>query len=653
MKVNNLLRRFRNIVFEPDVPALYGQGLSDYEIIVRIGKALNECIDKINSFNDLAEAMKKALDDIDDYIKEEVIKILHDMYESGELEELLKEIASEYFNNYPVKTSKLELRRVWRECYRVGVNDRIAKAGLRPSTCQSGTVFTYNEHKYFAVGLAGGADYSNTGGSQSYSVPSAGVLQIYDYEDEQSINVVGQICFNAGHFECMDFNEADGYFYIGHGNFGTGLQSDRITRIHITNILGHNADVSDFCDLPFISDENTMIEKMYLNITQHYPYNETQWLGSLSCTTGEANKFYAGQGARLWLYEWDNETPIELITNNQLIEDIELGIVQNNNINAPSGQTMAYANMTVTEKYIFYSFTRPNCIIRVDRTLQKIDWIYYIPRLVNNDMLVFGEQEGLKVFENGDVYLFTYTNIQNAGELGSFGTSQLRMAQLFKQNLYTNIAVPFAPQYYQYNTHTIYVDAENKNYNPTGFNNMPFNNILEALFFAETQPLYKSIRIMLNNRSNPYFLIVCTDKSIQIQSNAYVNGTLVLASVGGLQIRSCPNFQIDNCYVYYSLQSVSNNNAYIAAYNSKLTINRTAIAGNAQNIGVNIALFSRGSTVLFSAANSSAEEPPLPARVYWNKTDFEAGVTDGQFISADYSCILSSGKSTTGTYVLT
>ena len=182
---------------------------------------------------------------------------------------------------------------------------------------------------------------------------------------------------------------------------------------------------------------------------------------------------------------------------------------------------------------------------------------------------------------------------------------------------------------------------------------MPFNNILEALFFAETQPLYKSIRIMLNNRSNPYFLIVCTDKSIQIQSNAYVNGTLVLASVGGLQIRSCPNFQIDNCYVYYSLQSVSNNNAYIAAYNSKLTINRTAIAGNAQNIGVNIALFSRGSTVLFSAANSSAEEPPLPARVYWNKTDIEAGVTDGQFISADYSCILSSGKSKTGTYVLT
>ena len=280
-------------------------------------------------------------------------------------------------------------------------------------------------------------------------------------------------------------------------------------------------------------------------------------------------------------------------------------------------------------------------------------------------MFVGGETEGLKVFDNGDLYYFTYTNIQPSGGLGALSNPQLRMAQMFYQNLYNNIGIASAPYSYYAQTYNIYVDNSIVTYNPVGTQTNPFNNILEAVFWVTTQTRYNSFRIKLRNKTNPYFLYIASRASIMFEADyeEEVNGEIVkyMTSIGGLLVRgSSGNISFHDCYFWYSLQNTTPYyysettleyyGAYIAIYDSNVVLLNCAYEYNAANQNVTIANYIRESNV--KMAGISSRIPPSNP-IYWNQNEWETSSTDWlKFINAYSSLVLSGGKNTTGTWIL-
>ena len=631
---------FTPILFSPieNNPYFWWNGL---EIPVQLKYLFDMVMRHEATIDELVKAVNDLYAELETTIKKEVVDTINEMYENGELESILLKASKEYFEKieqYSVKTSQLDMRRVWRECYRVGTNDRRTRLGKRPAGVQSGTMLTYNGSRYLAVGLTGGADYSNTGDSstQHYNRPNAGVLQLWKYDRPDAIELAGQICFNAGHFGCMDYNEADNYFYIGVLSDTDGA-SNKIIRINILNVLNQNVNVTDFCFLPFIEDSDIRIETMLLTVPRQAPYDDGRGIGTISCSTGEANTFYSGQYARLYKCTWNvtNVSEDDRIVTDSLVNEIEDNVHAYENLT--SHNKMAYANMSVTSDFIYIAFTYPNIVLRANRQTQHIDWIYNIKRLLNDNRYVGGENEGLKVFDNGDMYLFTYTNMCNS--------DQLKMGQCFYQNLKNNIAIPINPFSYNSNTLTVYVDDSIVTHNPSGTESNPFNNLLECVFWAQTQTQYNNIRIKIRNVTNPYFLNICSRASLSFESDKYEDNTLLMVTIGGVDIRGNGGYiSFTDCVFSFSYLTKNGMNANLNISRSVVTLIRCAYRNIASDIDIKTANYIRGGMLILSSDINTSGLPSYTP--YWNQSEWEGIGSGYKFINTAYAPVFSGNKNT-------
>ena len=207
MNENNLIKRFNNIVFEPDIPALYGQGLTDYEIICRIAKTVNECVDTINSFNDLAKQLEGALADLDTYVKNEIIAIIQEMYEDGTLSQALAEALNTYFNEATApKTTLIDMRRLCRVHRAVNTYNSATVNEELYSFGQGGCYYTKNGKDYFICCFVVG----NNG--------------TYKYNDNADVRIYGRYGDNwrfenhkvlsINHANSIAYDEVNDVFYV-------------------------------------------------------------------------------------------------------------------------------------------------------------------------------------------------------------------------------------------------------------------------------------------------------------------------------------------------------------------------------------------------------------------------------------------------------
>lgn len=652
---NNLIRRFQ-MIFAPNIPALYGQGLTDYEILVRIGGIIDECVDRINSFNELAEKLDAALTDLDTYTREEVKRIIEEMYNSGEIREIIDEVIAAYLDEYgtmPVNSQTLEARRLARFIHRRGDNDHNSNPGRRPYAVQSGTRFSYAGGEYIAYCLF------------SYGTVNSAVLQL---RSANTYELRGQVKFMGGHVDCMDFNVNDGYFYIAPKNYendggGTNSTND-ILRIKFADVIDSNVSYGDnFIDMPDLEDSGG-VDKMNIFIPANRWYAEGVGYGSISCPANEcaAGEFIAGQYEILYKFAFsstpnENETrgPIsDCLLSDDVIDEIE-------NLRKSYATGWSWANVSVTTKYIYFLTAQVGTLIRVRRDTQRLDWIYNIPTRWNDGYYSVGEPEGLKVFDNGDCYIFTLSNMLAGGQVLS--REQIEMTQLFFTNLMINTA-PASGNIYHNNTTIIHVDStgyenyfiQNPVYNPNGAAARPFANIIEAIDWAQSQLQFNNVIVYLHNTANPYFLSICSRASIDIRpfpnhSASYphlANTGTVQPSLGGLYVYGGARVACRNINFWYSLNDVLTGNAYVTLRDCTAVFRDCTVQATQGGMGIKTAFYVDSAVVSMYYYAGSASTPATAS--YHDENGWTNGgsaAAEWKFIDARDSIINSHGLAAT------
>lgn len=86
-----MIKNIQPIEFLPNMPALYGLGLTDNEILSRIAKKVNECITSTNSLSDIITTIQSDLNKLNDNIANEVVTQLNEWYNNGYLATLIND----------------------------------------------------------------------------------------------------------------------------------------------------------------------------------------------------------------------------------------------------------------------------------------------------------------------------------------------------------------------------------------------------------------------------------------------------------------------------------------------------------------------------------------------------------------------------------
>lgn len=639
---NNLIKRFK-MIFAPNIPALYGQGLTDYEILTKIGALINECVDKVESFEELAEKLDEALRDLDSFTRAEVKRIIEDMYNTGEIRDIIEDVVNGYldtvfdeFDTFPSKTSNLEARRLARFMERRGDNDHSGTPGRRPYAVQSGTYFSYMGGNYIAYCLF------------SYGTNNAAALILRSATD---YSLVGRVKFDGGHVDCMDFNVNDGYFYIAPKNKETDVSgqtasTDEILRIKFSTVVGSNLDsrYNNLNEMPFLEDAvDNGVEVFEISVPPNDYYADGVGYGSVSCPAEEcgADEFIAGQYEIIYKYKWktNNGQPLgDCLISDEVINELET-------LRNSRGIGWSWANISVTPKYIYYLTYLPSLLIRVRRDVQRVDWFYNIPTRLNDGYYNAGEPEGLKVFPNGDCYMFTLSNLHNGGQV--IAREQYAMTQVY----YTNLLKSTSPSYgniYHNNTTIVHVNSAIPNYNPNGGSARPFNNILEAVDWAQSQLQFNNVLIHLHDASNPYYISICSRASITIRS---VGSTQ--AMIGGVTVYGGAPVYFQACNFWYSLNDVVTGSAYFVVRDAVVTLRDcTFQAGQGATLGIKTAMYIRGGMVSYNYIVSTALPLPSGAQTsYHDEASWETG--DGwKFIDAGDCIVNAHGLATTNANVL-
>lgn len=83
----------------PQIPATTANAISYEEMIRQFIYKLNEVIKRCNSVQEFSEEVKKELDEFNKHVVEVTTSVLTEMYENGQLEEILQNVSTDYFDN--------------------------------------------------------------------------------------------------------------------------------------------------------------------------------------------------------------------------------------------------------------------------------------------------------------------------------------------------------------------------------------------------------------------------------------------------------------------------------------------------------------------------------------------------------------------------
>lgn len=520
-----------------------------------IHKALKELAYINPTLEDVKNKVDALVADLDGAIKDEVARVIDEMYESGEFESILKEVAENFLTSIPLNTN-IDYHRIYRHLYDIGDSRRyLSNNVVRPSYVQGATVVTIQGFVYYVYSLIPSPTGASYGG-----VENSGIIVIYDSVQGR---VSGQIPVVMGHMNSMCYNEKDGYIYISWtsilSNGGTTESSDaRISRVAFEDIIGKNVNITDFSE--------TMESVAYETKTVNTADTLMVGVGNLSYENKlNENEIYIGARSVVYKYNFETNTIGEQLISTTLFNEI---------INIQIRDGFIWQNAIVKDNYCYLLTYKKSQIMRINLTTQKIEYIYDLSNVMDSGNYALGEPESLYLDNNGDMYIFSSTRLNDKTY------AELDMVQIFKQNIFKNNIPLEKAILTDSKRRTVYVDNTNtEDVTPNGTTDKPFRYVTEAVHWAQTQTLYGGVTIELKTDSN-WFVQLSTNKSIRI---TYSNNPTTpytdehnRATIGGIHANGCGTVTLSGLRIYQSLIN-GRQSSYVSLLDGNFILNNNKV----------------------------------------------------------------------------
>lgn len=468
--ISNYLYRCNN----RNMPQAYDDSLSFQELIYQTIKKLNECIDYVNTWTELANELDKALAEFDEKVKNEVKTIIQAMYESGELKAIIQEVVEQAIEELPREenASVLDPTRIARAITKAvpeGDTTFTTEDYAFPQGC---TTFKVNNIRYYVVALLPANNF--TGDTVR--------VNCYQQTSENYLTMIGSAVYDG----------------LGHAN----------------GLCFYSADDSSFSVLVSASQGNLLNDVIKLS----FNYNTNTWSSLTEAkTVVNPNISYIGCIA------YHNNKNYLLCNNNNIFEyDFS-----NNTVNfvcqLDFNANISNAGLSVTDDYIYIANSITNSVIKADFQGKTV-WRYNIPVVANGGMYLFGELESITI-EDDMLYAFTGYTLQPL-----YYNNYVKV-QFWKQNLKTNGVQPTVTGNQILNgasyRYTFYVQGDlptslDDASNPTGLSyEDAFSTVQEAIDFGKWCDVVKTIRVNINNHFNTSTLFIDTEKPIFLTGEKY------------------------------------------------------------------------------------------------------------------------------------
>lgn len=499
-----------------------------------IQKALKE----LEYINPTLEEVKNKVDalvaDLDGTIKDEVTKVIDNMYESGELGAV---IAQAIANSMTGKSGNIDLSHMG---YILHKAHSWAFSNLPPvdqaftideeyyNALQGNSVFMINGNLYWACA------YVCQNGSH-FETNNAIRMYIYTINQDGSLSYITDREFaGVGHANGVGY--CNGYIYITSNSIagsGGGLT---------TNV----------CRISFDGENLGGVWSSTYNKYTVEVKTPTGVEGDFTDFVCGFNNviYFADSNMSIYTFDWESGVATKVY----------------NRINGIEGYTGD--GMSVTEDYIYMGASGYR-IKRYNKQLGYVDWVYQLPTKPNNGAFKIGEVEGFTII-NGILYLAGGYNL--SGLSTKYNTYSV--THFYRQNLATNdITVPalinWSNGYVMENavfttTGTIPSDRDNPRHISNALDYLDTNSIQMALDLIESNDYIQRATISIRQRRNTETIDIRTTKPITIDGSYYrtniENG--VSPSIGHIYTATNTSLYILNIIINNRLpEDISNSNA--------------------------------------------------------------------------------------------
>lgn len=229
----------------------------------------------------------------------------------------------------------------------------------------------------------------------------------------------------------------------------------------------------------------------------------------------------------------------------------------------------------IDDNYYYLQLVQPNCVYRIDRNTNTLNFIYNIPA-ISQDYYHVGEVEGITIDDvTGEWDIFSAIDLETSN------LAQHSVLNYFTADIKHNVKSGYHTLYTASKYTTLYVRTPNserynntKSVNPNGSATAPFEYLQEAVNYACANNLFNNYTIFLDG-INQFNTTIGTNKAIVINIWATdVDGTTINATninVGGFYCWGA-NLTLQNLNIMCSLSTSDSVTQCISLLNSKLRI---------------------------------------------------------------------------------
>lgn len=491
---------------------------SDNQKIHILFHKIAELVKATNDYDKIFEELEGLLDDFDDEMKKQLEELLQKMYEDGSFNDMLSEIANDYFDKITApKTFKIDTRREFRICRPVMPYNAKTTSGEWYSYCQGGKMFKRNNTLYYVCCLR----ISRTD-NVYYNNDNADVrLYIYNKLDNKW-EYYNHNVLSLGHANDICYCDKNDKFYVAYASQYPDGNTRKIA------ILDWNLNKE-------ATIENTTIF-----------HDEDVEFGPNHKTPISTVDYYDD---KLWFSRGAGSANTTLRIDTVPVDDIMATATPYARFKMPvttgTPYTMVMAGFCQNEDYIFIGNTAPAGIYRFNKTTMKIDCFYEIGNYSNNHMFPTGEMENLSCVDD---IIYIGTAIHGNQQLFYYDYTQV-----FSFDFINNSRVPsgvstsyggfnriinLGTQYYTIDGdgkkvwhYDERINAEKKEIsNPNGFSGNygePFPTWEEAILFINAQDLWDTITIQQQTAYMVEYVCINSTKNI------FIDGATAFKRRGG------------------------------------------------------------------------------------------------------------------------
>lgn len=594
-----------------------------------IYKALEELKYLSPTVEEVKVKLDKLIKDLDGEIKEEVSKVIEEMYNSGELARVIGSILTQSLNGKAGDIDLQYMGRVIRTAHNFKnfstSNHEDDWATLHYNYAQGNVVFDKDNNRYWAV-----AYVCNNGSVYKYN--NACELVIYKLNRATGgFEYLTSFTYaDVGHCNALGYN--DGYIYITPNSYQRsdsqsasgyrGVPSRDVLRIAFNNeTLADETDGITLTDVPRLIGYDSLGNER-LNFVDGICF-DNDGIGYVFDGLGD-----------VYTFNWNDASAVLVFDN-----------IKGNN-SAPGG-------MQIDDNFIYLMEFAQYKINRYNKTLGRIDWSYNLPIKANCRTYKTGEIEGITLID-GDIYICSaydlamlaccYTMIrffrQSLGNNNYPPVNIYGWSSLYNTTFQTFFVAGDYPN--DYDDITILSGFRTKIDNSTYDYSNSFRCLHEAIDYIDGSEWIKRAQINVMQAQHCAPVEVITTKPIVISGDKN-NPPLI----GCLMARDCPFIQVQNIGIRNRVPtlnaptSVVTNNCFWLSGGNITLINPYMPVGNISN-SVNVV---NGMYIENATCNIAIAADFIGTRVPhdWESLRTAQGVNNPEFIHATQCTINSHG----------